>query len=79
MSELYPFDKEKILNMDYETMLRMWRFSNGGHKYFHGELGYFFATEMATKKAQLSHDEKIAISKRVGFTAPKNQFGETNA
>ncbi len=69
-------NKKKILAMNYETMLELWRFSGSGHPYFQGELGDFFSKTMEERKAELSHDAKVAISKRVSFAKPRNQFGE---
>ncbi len=68
-----------IHGLSYEEMLKLHRSGVVDHMYLTGELGEFFYAAMESEKAKLSHDEKIAVSKKVGFAKPRNQFGETNA
>jgi hypothetical protein len=53
--------------MNYEQMLRRWRFAPIGDPLFQGEAGEYFAEAMKTKKSQLSDDEQVRISKEIGW------------
>ena len=60
--------KKEIDAMNYETLLRRWRFSSSGDTIFQGTVGDYYASTMASKKAELSHEEQVAISKRIGWS-----------
>ena len=53
--------------MDYETMLRLWRFEPVGSKYFRGEIGDYFKQTMQMKAKQMEADEKVKMSKKIGW------------
>jgi len=59
--------KEQIDNMDYESMLRLWRFSPAGHSLFQGESGEYFSKNMKEKRDKLPNEEHPIISKRIGW------------
>ena len=59
--------KRQIDAMDYETMLRRWRFSPSGDPMFQGEVGEYFKEEMFKKRDALSGAEQVKISKAVGW------------
>ncbi|MGD9697493.1 hypothetical protein [Acinetobacter sp.] len=60
--------KKRIDDMDYETMLSLWRFSPAGHPMFQGETGDYFAKVMAKKREQIGNDEHARTSKRIGWS-----------
>lgn len=61
--------KQKIQNMDYATMLSLWRKTPIGDTspYFTGESGKFFKAQMFAKKASLSPSKRVQISKAVDW------------
>jgi len=59
--------KEKIDGMDYESMLRKWRFAPVGDSMFEGETGDYFQGIMLKKKAEIGDEAAVAASKRVGW------------
>lgn len=62
-----PKTKKRIDAMDYEEMLTMRRFSAMGHPYFIGEVGTYFAEQMAERRDDLEPGEHVVISKRIGW------------
>jgi hypothetical protein len=58
--------KNRIDGMNYEQMLRRWRFAPIGDPMFQGETGDYFAEVMKTKKSQLTDEEQVRASKNVG-------------
>ena len=59
--------KKQIDEMDYESMLSLWRFAKIGHPMLSGETGDYYAKVMREKAAKLTDSEKTAISKLVGW------------
>jgi hypothetical protein len=59
--------KNRIDTMNYEQMLRAWRFAPIGAVLFQGEVGDYFAERMKLKKSQLSDSEQVRASKTVGW------------
>jgi len=59
--------KLRIDEMGYEEMLRLWRFSPLGDPLFQGEVGDYFAEVMKVKKEKLSHEERVQVSKEIGW------------
>ncbi len=60
--------KEDIDNMSYESMFALRRFAASGHPYFQrGEVSDYFEKLMKKKEKLISHEERVAISKRVGW------------
>ena len=60
-------ERKNILGMSYYDMLKKWRFCPIGSDYFEGERGTFFRRTMEEKKLELSVDEAVRISKKVGW------------
>ena len=59
--------KKQIDAMNYEQMLRLWRFAPVGDPLFQGENGDYYAERMKLKKSQLSDSEQVRASKTVGW------------
>ena len=59
--------KKEIDDMDYESMLRLWRYVPAGHAMFKGETGDYYAQAMKDKRAQIGNEAHVAISKKIGF------------
>lgn len=59
--------KNKIDNMDYESMLSLWRFAWAGEEMFQDKSGEYFAEVLRKKRDFLSREEQVEISKRVGW------------
>ena len=59
--------KKQIDEMNYESMLSLWRFARAGHPMFQGETGDYYAKVMREKAAKLTNSERTAISKSVGW------------
>jgi hypothetical protein len=60
-------EKLKISQMSYQELLQIWRFAKSGDIRLQGELGNYFADIMNFKKAELSVDEQVRISKLIGW------------
>jgi hypothetical protein len=54
-----------IDNASYTALLRAWRFTEGGHAMFQGEIGAHFTNVMQRHEAQMTPAEKTAASKAV--------------
>lgn len=59
--------KAKIDEMDYESMLRLWRNAPSGHSMFQGETGEYYAKIMSKKSSEISDAERVAASKNIGW------------
>jgi hypothetical protein len=59
--------KRTIDSMDYECMLRRWRFAKTGDSFFQGEVGQYFSEVMKKKRSELSNEECVAASKNVSW------------
>jgi hypothetical protein len=59
--------KKCIDSMDYESMLRLWRFAPIGHPMFQGELGQYYAEAMNRKREEVCNEEQVRISKEIGW------------
>lgn len=59
--------KNQIDNMDYESMLRLWRNAPSGYYMFQGDTGDYFSDTMAKKRDDLPNGEAVSISKNVGL------------
>lgn len=59
--------KNWIDNATYEELLRKWRFTPSGDPMFEGEVGAYYAKVMGIKRGDLSHEEQVATSKRIGW------------
>lgn len=58
-----------IKNATYEQLLRKNRFASIGDSMFIGELGTFFMKTMKVKKQDLTNEEQVKISKKIGWEA----------
>lgn len=63
---LTPEEVKRIDDMDYETMLRLWRFSPAGNEMFIGERGNYFSKVMFEKRDK-DPSAAIRASKAVGW------------
>jgi len=59
--------KKQIDDMDYISMLSLWRFAPSGSLMFQGETGTYFAKIMKEKESTLSHEERVNVSKSIGW------------
>ena len=59
--------KKRIDEMNYESMLRLWRNAPAGHPMFQGETGQYFSEVMKTKREQVGPAEHTRASKAIGW------------
>ena len=64
--ELTEEMKKQIDTMDYEQLLRKWRFAPVGDPMFQGEVGKYSAIRLAELRAK-EPDGGAAASKRIGW------------
>ena len=62
-------EKAEIDAMDYEAMLRIWRFAVPGTAMFQGKTGHYYAKVMRQKRDLVGAAEHTAASKRIGWGA----------
>ena len=62
-----PEIKTRIDEMDYESMLRLWRFAKAGCHIFQGEAGDYFSLIIKKKRKEISNTEHTRISKAIGW------------
>lgn len=67
-----PTSKEEemlawIEEASYEELLQKWRFEPGGSPWFVGEMGVYYQQAMTNRKNELSHEEQVVTSKKVGW------------
>lgn len=67
MSNLSPEIKKRIDALTYEDLLAQWRFARVGDPMFQGECGEYFSRVMFAKRDALSNQERVTVSKRVGW------------
>lgn len=58
--------KKEIDDMDYESMLRLWRSASCGHPMFQGETGDYYSKVMAEKRKVVGNAAHIIASKNIG-------------
>lgn len=63
--ELTTETKKQIDGMDYESMLRRWRFAPVGDPMFTGESGVYFQKRMEELRA--AGADHVGASKRIGW------------
>lgn len=63
--------KTWIDNASYQDLLTVWRFAKAGDRRFQSDNGRYFAAVMNMKAGKLSHEKRVAISKSIGWTMPK--------
>jgi len=59
--------KKRIDNMNYESMLSLWRNAPAGHPMFQGETGDYYSKVMAEKRNKVGDAAHIAASKSIGW------------
>ena len=59
--------KQQIDNMDYESMLSLWRNASAGHPMFQGEIGKYYAEAMKKKREEVGNTEHVRASKNIGW------------
>ena len=60
-------EKRKIDEMDYESMLSLWRNAPVGHPYFQGDIGLYYKEAMAKKRSNVGNAEHVRASKSIGW------------
>ncbi len=58
---------KQIDGMDYETMLRRWRFTPTGDPLFTGQVGAYFVQAMKRKREEVGDAEHTRASKAIGW------------
>lgn len=65
--KMTPEQKELIDSMDYESLLRRWRFSAVGDPIFQDEAGKYFSERMRKLRSEPGgHSRHVAASKKLG-------------
>lgn len=64
---LTDIQKKAIDDMDYESMLRLWRNAPAGHPMFQGETGEYFSKIMAKKRTEVGSAVHVRASKNIGW------------
>ena len=59
--------KQQIDEMDYESMLRLWRNATVGHPMLQGETGDYYAEKMKQKRKEVGNAEHVRASKSIGW------------
>lgn len=59
--------KEQIDGMDYEEMLRKWRFAPVGDLMLQGANGEYFAQVMKEKRTTAGESAHVSASKNIGW------------
>ena len=59
--------KKQIDDMDYESMLSLWRFAPVGTPMFQDESGKYFGEVMGKKREEVGNAVHVAASKRIGW------------
>ena len=59
--------KQEIDNMDYESMLRRWRYAPVGDPMFQGEVGEYYSKVMKEKREKVGGTEHVRASKNIGW------------
>jgi len=59
--------KERIYEMDYRSMLFLWRNAPVGHPMFRGETGEYYSNVMAKKRKEVGDKAHVAASKSIGW------------
>lgn len=62
-----PEQKQQIDAMDYEDMLRRWRFAPSGDPMFQAETGEYYSKVMGEKREQIGPGGHTTASKNIGW------------
>lgn len=60
-------EQKQIDDMDYESMLRLWRSAPAGHPMFQGETGRYYSEVMAAKRTEVGSAAHVRASKKIGW------------
>jgi len=66
--------KKQIDNMDYKSMLSLWRNAPVGHPMFQGETGDYYSKVMAKKRNEIGNAAHVAASKTIGLKNKQNKL-----
>jgi hypothetical protein len=66
-----PEQKKEIDDMDYVSMLSLWRNAPSGHPMFQGDTGDYYAKVMAEKRRKVGSAAHVAASKSIGWEGGK--------
>ena len=67
VSEMDEKIKQDIDSMDYESMLRRWRYAPVGDPIFQGEVGKYYSEVMKKKRKEIGNDAHVRASKKIGW------------
>jgi hypothetical protein len=73
--KMTPEQKAEIDGMDYEGLLRRWRFSPAGDPMFQGDTGEYFLARMVAEKKRAGEAEAAETSRRIGWTEDMRKQG----
>jgi isopentenyldiphosphate isomerase len=59
--------KRLIDEMDYKSMLSLWRNAPSGHPMFQGKVGDYYSEIMKKKREEVGNDEHVRASKNIGW------------
>jgi len=59
--------KNEIDKMDYESMLRKWRFAPSDDPFFQGDVGKYYSKVIAEKRSKVGNDAHVSVSKSIGW------------
>ena len=62
-----PEEQKRIDDMDYESMLSLWRMAPVGHPMFQGDTGDYYAQVMGEKRSAVGNASHVAASKSIGW------------
>lgn len=60
-------EKKYINDMNYESMLKLWRNAPCGHPMFRGYTGDYYSKIMSEKRQQIGNGAHVAASKNIGW------------
>lgn len=69
--DLTEKNKKAIDDMDYESLLRHWRFAPVGDPWFQGETGKYWGQRMAKIREKIG-PEAIRVSKKLEWHVPND-------
>ena len=58
--------KKQIDDMDYRSMLSLWRNAPSGHPMFQGDVGDYYSEIMKKKREEVGNAAHVAVSKSIG-------------
>lgn len=71
MADLTEENKKHIDSLDYDELLRKWRFAKSGDPWMQGETGNYWGNRMgALRRRPGGQEVAVAASKRIGWDKP---------